>query len=169
MTLSEIASLVEIVGIVAIVSGIAFGLVQLRQNREQTRNLAIHELAASFESRDFTEAYRLLADLDDGMSADEINALGDEYIAAVLRVGMKFETIGLLVHNRVVPFDAMKDLVGGAAIKIWGVVKVWTEDTRKSQGHFLLFEWFQWLAERLEERSESGRLPAYDAYKDWQS
>ena len=169
MTLSEIASLVEIVGIVAIVSGIAFGLVQLRQNREQTRNLAIHELAASFESRDFTEAYRLLADLDDGMSADEINALGDEYIAAVLRVGMKFETIGLLVHNRVVPFDAMKDLVGGAAIKIWGVVKVWTEDTRKSQGHSLLFEWFQWLAERLEERSGSGRLPAYDAYRDWQS
>ncbi len=169
MTLSEIASIVEIVGILAIVSGIAFGLIQLRQHREQTRNMAIHELAASFESRDFTEAYRLLADLADGMSADELNALGEEYVAAILRVGMKFETIGLLVHNRVVPFDAMNELVGGAAIKIWGVVKVWTEDTRRSQGHLLLFEWFQWLAERLEERSESDRLPAYDAYKDWRS
>lgn len=168
MTLSEIASIVEIIGIFAIVSGIAFGLVQLGQHREQTRNMAIHELAASFESRDFTEAYRLLADLDDGISADDLNALGDEYIAAVLRVGMKFETIGLLVHNRVVPFDAMKDLVGGAAIKIWGVVKIWTEDTRRSQGHALLFEWFQWLAERLEERHEDGRLPAYEAHRDWQ-
>ncbi len=168
MTLSEIASIVEIVGILAIVSGIAFGLIQLGQHREQARNMAIHELAASFESRDFTEAYRLLASLDEGMSADELNALGDEYVAAVLRVGMKFETIGLLVHNRVVPFDAMKDLVGGAAIKIWRVVRVWTEATRAKQSHALLFEWFQWLVERLVERSENDRRPAYDAYRNWQ-
>lgn len=167
MTLSDVASIVEIIGIFAIVFGIAFGLIQLRQHREQTRNMAIHELASSFEDRDFTEAYRLLADLEDGMSADAINALGDEYVSAILRVGMKFETIGLLVHNRVVPFDAVKDLVGGAAIKIWGVVRLWTEETRQSQGHILLFEWFQWLAERLEERSEGARLPAYQAYRDW--
>lgn len=80
---------------------------------------------------------------------------------------MKFETIELLVYNRVVPFDSVKNLVGGAAIKIWGVVKLWTEDTRQRQGHTLVFEWFQWLAERLEERSESVRLPAHEAYRNW--
>lgn len=167
MTLSEIANIVEIIGVVAIVSGIAFGLIQLRQHREQTRNMAIHELATSFEDSDFTEAYRILADLQEGMSADELNALGDEYVSAILRVGMKFETIGLLVHNRVVPFDAMKSLVGGAAIKIWGVVKIWIRETRRRQGHPLLFEWFEWLVDRLEERSEGARLPAFEAYADW--
>ena len=167
MTLSDIADIVEIIGVVAIVFGIVFGLIQLRQHREQTRNMAIHELAASFEDKDFTESYRLLATLKNGMSADEINALGDEYVSAILRVGMKFETVGLLVHKRVVPFDAMKDLVGGAAIKIWNVVEVWTEETRDTQNHVLLFEWFQWLAERLKERRESARTPAYQLHKDW--
>ncbi|MBT8098868.1 MAG: DUF4760 domain-containing protein [Gammaproteobacteria bacterium] len=167
MTLSDVASIVEIIGIFAIVFGITFGLMQLRQHRRQLRNIAIHELAASFEDRDFTEAYRLLAELDDDMSVESINALGDEYVSAVLRVGMKFETIGLLVHNRVVPFEEVKDLIGGAAIKIWGVVRSWTEETRQSQNHRLLFEWFQWLVERLEERREDARLPAYQAYRHW--
>lgn len=168
MSLADIANLVESVGIIAIVFGIAFGLIQLREHRKQTRNAAIIELATSFEDRDFTEAYRLLADLDEGMAAEELNALGDEYVSAVLRVGMKFETIGLLVYKGVVPFNAMKDLVGGAAIKIWSLVRVWTQDTRQSQGHELLFEWFQWLAEQLQQRGEDARRPAYEAYKTWQ-
>ncbi len=167
MSLSDIANIVEIVGILAIIFGIVFGLIQLQQHREQNRNMSILELAASFEDRDFTEAYRLLAELDDGLSSDELNALGDDYVSAILRVGMKFETIGLLIYKRIVPLDAMKDLVGGAAIKIWGIVRVWTLETRISQGNGLLFEWFQWLAERLEERGEGTRPPAYEAYKKW--
>lgn len=168
MTLADFADLVESIGIVAIVFGVAFGLIQLRQHRKQSRDAAIIELATSFEDRDFTEAYRLLSELDEGISAREFNALGDDYISALLRVGMKFETVGLLVYKGVVPFDAMKDLVGGAAIKIWRVVENWTLETRETQDHDLLFEWFQWLVERLQERGEGKRIPAFQAYKDWQ-
>jgi hypothetical protein len=78
------------------------------------------ELARSFEDREFTEAYRLVA-----------------------------------------------DLVGGAAILIWGKLKNWVQETRTSQNHELLFEWFQWLVERLEDRGENVRDPAYQAYRDW--
>lgn len=76
--------------------------------------------------------------------------------------------MGVLIYKGVVPFDAMKDLVGGAAIKIWGVAEKWTLETRESQGHDLIFEWFQWLVDRLHERSEGNRVPAFLAYKDWQ-
>ena len=63
--------------------------------------------------------------------------------------------------------DAMSDLVGGAAILIWGKLKNWVQETRNSQNHQLLFEWFQWLVERLEARGEDTRDPAYQAYRDW--
>ena len=49
MTLSDIANLVEIIGIVAIIFGIVFGLLQLRQHRKQSHDMAILELARSFE------------------------------------------------------------------------------------------------------------------------
>jgi len=59
MTLSDIANIVEIVGILAILYGLFFGAVQLRQNRSQQRDLAILECTRLFENDEFTEAYRL--------------------------------------------------------------------------------------------------------------
>ena len=167
MNLSDLANVVEIFGALAIIFGIAFGVIQLGQHRKQVRSTAIMELARSFEDREFTEAYRLIADLDDGLTADQFNALGDDYVSAALRVGFKFETIGVLIHKQVVPMDAMSDLVGGAAVLIWGKLKIWVEQTRTTQDHPLLFEWFQWLAEHLEARQEAVRDPAYQAYRNW--
>lgn len=76
MNLSDLANIVEIFGA-----------------------LAIMELARSFEDREFTEAYRLIADLDDGLTADQLNALGDDYVSAALRVGFKFETIRFCLNG----------------------------------------------------------------------
>lgn len=167
MTLADWASIAEILGVLAIIFGIAFGAIQVQQHRKQVRATAIMELARSFEDREFTEAYRLIADLPDDMTAEQLGALGDDYVSAALRVGFKFETIGLLIHKGVVPMDAMSDLVGGAAVLIWGKLRRWIEESRESQNHDLLFEWFQWLAEQLAERGESTRLPAYKAYRNW--
>ena len=65
--------------------------------------------------------------------------------------------------------DAMSDLVGGAAVLIWGKLRFWIEESRRSQKHYLLFEWFQWLAEQLEAREENIRLPACRAHKNWRN
>lgn len=167
MTLADWASIAEILGVLAIIFGIAFGVIQVQQHRRQVRTTSIMELAKSFEDREFTEAYRLIANLPDDITAEELGALGEEHVSAALRVGFKFETIGLLIHKGVVPMDAMSDLVGGAAVLIWGKLRRYIEDSRRSQNHDLLFEWFQWLAEKLAERGENTRLPAYKAHKDW--
>jgi len=76
MALSDIANLVEIIGVFAIVFGIAFGLVQLRQHRKQSRDMAIVELARSFEDPEFSEAYVLISSLKPGKWAqsDHVSA-----------------------------------------------------------------------------------------------
>ncbi len=167
MSLSELANIAEIVGIVAILFGIVFGLVQLKQQRIQRRELAILECARSFEGEDFTEAYRLISELPAGMTKVEFEKLDERYESAALRVGMKFETMGLLVHRGVIPIDAMSDLVGGAALTIWNVIEPWVEDTRKHRSHPTFWEWYQWLVERLVERGRADRLPVYLTEKDW--
>ena len=167
MSLSDLANVAEILGVLAIIFGIAFGLIQLRQHREQTRKMSIMELAASFEDREFSEAYRLIADLEAGTSAEELGALGEKYLSAALRVGLKFEIVGLLVFHRIVPVDATTDLIGGAAIKFWGILEPWIKDTRSKHDHESLFEWFQWLVERLKDQGAESDLPAYEAHKTW--
>ena len=167
MTLSELANFIEILGVFALVFGIVFGLQQLKQHRRQRRDLAILECARSFEDREFTEAYRLLSELPADRSKADFEELGDVYESAALRVGMKFETMGLLVHRGVVPMDAMEDLVGGAALTIWRVLRPWVEETRAVRSHATFLEWYQWLVERLEERGRSARQAVYLTEANW--
>ena len=167
MSLSDLANIVEIVGIFAILFGVAFGIIQLKQHRIQRRELALLECARSFEDEDFTEAYRLISELPAGMTKAEFDKLDEKYESAAMRVGMKFETMGLLVHRGVIPIDAMSDLVGGAALAIWLVIAPWVEETRTQRSHPTFWEWYQWLVERLVERGRTDRQPAYVTEVDW--
>lgn len=167
MQLNEIVNLVSLIGTLAIIIGIWLGLKQLKLLRSQRRDLAIMECARSFEDREFTEAYRLLTRLKNNITKDELASMDKIYEEAALRVGMKFETIGLLIYKGVVPMDAMEDLVGGAAILIWNKLHQYIIDTRIKDEHPLFLEWFQWLVERLKEKGESDRIPAFIAHKDW--
>ena len=167
MSLSDLANIVEIVGVLAIVFGIVFGLIQLKQHRKQSRDMAILELARSFEDPEFTAAYILITSLEDGVSDEDLRSKGPDYVAAAMRVGWKFETVGMLIYKRVVPMDAMADLVGGFSLKMWAILGEWAQEMRQKQDQPEFFEWYQWLIERLAERGESTREPAYQANRLW--
>jgi hypothetical protein len=167
MALSDVANIVEIIGVLAIIFGIVFGVLQLRQHQKQSRDMAIVELARSFEDSEFTEAYVLITSLEADISDKDLRSKGPEYVAAAMRVGWKFETVGVLIYKRVVPMDAMADLVGGFSLKMWSVLGEWAQEMRQEQNQPEFFEWYQWLVDRLIERGEAAREPAYVANRSW--
>ena len=150
MTLDQLANIVEILGILAILIAAIFGLAQFRQRRRDQRNLAILEIARSFEDREFTDAYLKLSSLEDNISTEALNELGDHYVSDALRVGMKYETVGLLIYKGVVPLDALEDLVGDAALTLWRKLNVWVHQLREERNHPRALEWFEWLVILLE-------------------
>ncbi len=167
MTLSNIANIVEIVGILAILYGLFFGAVQLRQHRAQRRDLAILECTRLFENEDFTEAYRLIQELPSGVTGKQLDEHDAHYRSAAIRIVMKFEAIGLLVHRGVIPLDAADDLVGGAVIAVWGKLEAYIRETRENSSNPFFMEWFQWLVDRLKQRQAVDRKPAFLAHADW--
>lgn len=167
MDFNEIVDIIQILGILAVIFGIWLALKQLKLLRNQRRDLAIMECARAFEDKEFTEAYRLLTSLKAGQTKEQLIAHGEEYEIAALRAGMKFETIGLLVYKGVVPIDAIEDLVGGAALVIWKVLENWVRQTRIDRSHPTFQEWFEWLIDRLIERGEPDRAPAFETYRYW--
>jgi hypothetical protein len=167
MNLSDIASIVEIVGILAILYGLFFGAVQLRQNRAQRRDLAILECTRLFENKEFTEAYRLVQELPSGVSKKQLDEHDTHYKSAAIRIVMKFEAIGMLVHRGVIPLDAADDLVGGAVIAVWEKLEAYIRETREDSSNPYFMEWFQWLVDRLNQRQTMGREPAFVAHADW--
>ena len=167
MTLSDIASIVEIIGILAILYGLFFGSMQLRQHRAQRRDLAILECTRLFESEEFTEAYRLIQELPGDVTRQQLAEHDSRYKSAAVRILMKFETMGMLVHRGVIPLDAADDLIGGAVMATWEILGAYVRETRDSSSNPFFMEWFQWLVDRLKKRQAERRQPAFIGYADW--
>ena len=168
MTLQSFSIIVDIISSVAVFAAIIFGITQIRQFRQQRRDSAAVELVRSVMDSEFTNGFRLIHALPEETSAEDFIAGGTEYVQYGLAIGMKFESIGLLVYKGVIPISIVEELVGGVAISFWKRIYPWVNSIRVDQSADFVFEWFEWLVDRLKERDRDTRLPAHVLYKDWE-
>jgi len=167
MDLNTLSQIAEILSGIAVVAAIVFGVVQVRQFRQQRRDSADVELMRSMQDREFTHSFRLIYSLPGNLSASGLRDLGAGYEEAGIAIGARFESMGLLVFQGSIPFELVEQIVGGVVVLLWKKLKLWAIGYRAEQEHELLFEWFQWLAERIEERGRTADLPAYKKYSKW--
>lgn len=168
MGLTTLAELAQVLGGAAVVIAIVFGIAQIRQFQQQRLDAADLELMRVIQDREYVHAFKLLYPVPGSLHQKDLQALGEEHQAAAFTLCARFESIGLLVFRGSIPIDLVEQIVGGVCILLWHKLKPWIEQTRIEQSHPLLFEWFQWLAERLEERNRLQQVPAYSRFRDWQ-
>ena len=80
------------------------------------------------------------------------------------------ETLGYAVFTRIVPVRTVDDLLGGAIRVSWSRLRPYIEQEREKAGSQKSWEWFQWLAERIEEyggRRTRLTLGAHQAFRNW--
>jgi hypothetical protein len=167
MTLQTLSIIVDIFSSIAVLAAIIFGLIQIKQFRQQRRDVAAIELVRSVQDSEFTNAFRLIHSLPENISAVDFEEKGSEYIEAADILGMKYETIGLLVYKGVVPISTAEELIGGIAITLWKRLYPWVESVRKDQSQDLFLEWFQWFVDRLEDRKRGDQEPAHIRFEEW--
>jgi hypothetical protein len=151
----------------AVLVGVVFGLVQLRQFRRQREAEAGAAMLQSLQSADAGASMLILAGLPDDLTGAELKArLGADF-DAVIGLASMFESLGPLVARGHVPIDIYEDYYRGATVICWRKLRRYIEDERFS-GWTNLFEWFQWLAERMAERAPLDRdVPAYERFRRW--
>ena len=159
--------LLQIIQTAAIVVGVVFGLIQLRQIRVQREMQAGAELLRPLQSPEMAEAILLLHDLPDDLDGAAFKAsLGKEF-GSVMALLALFESLGPLVARGHIPLAMYAEFYRGATVVCWKKVRGYVEEQRRS-GWPNLFEWVQWLAERMEERASlSPDIPAFERFKDW--
>ena len=165
--LSTLANIAEIIGVIIVIGGLFFAILQMRQIRQQRRELAALELFRFFGNPAFSEAYQHVLQLPDGMSVDELRASEDTDHAAML-ISTTMENIGVMTHQRIVPFMIVNHLIGTSTIVLWNKLENWASALREELDQPEAFEWFQWLAERLKENQPDDYTPAYLAHRNWQ-
>lgn len=65
--LSRLADMAEILGVLVVVGGLIFAVLQMRNIRQQRRELAAIELFRSFGNPEFNKAYEKVMKLPDGL------------------------------------------------------------------------------------------------------
>ena len=157
MTLADAANVAELVGGIVVVGGLAFAIVQLAQLRRQRREMAAIELSRSFSNPAFARALQHVIELQPGMTGDELQRLDDESRDAMMLLSLTFESVGIMVHRRIVDIDIVWELMGGVVITAWERIRPWAIDQRDRSGSGKFDEWLEWLAAELVEYEKTYR------------
>ncbi len=165
--LSRLANMAEIFSAIVVVGGIVFAVLQMRQTRQQRREMAAIELFRSFGSPQFAKAYRNVLRFPDSISVEDMNRDFPGGESCAMFVATTMENIGVMMHQRIVPATVVRNLIGTSAVILWQKLETWTDDLRVELDNPNAFEWFQWLAVVLE-GLQGDDTRAYTAHKDWQ-
>jgi hypothetical protein len=169
MDLITIVNIAKIIGSVVVISGVVFGIIQIRQYQQQRQDIAAVQLVNSFQSPDFNKSLRKVWALPDAASWRDLQTSGNEWPEAAYQVAMTMETMGVLVYRRIVPLAILDDLMGDAILVLWRKLQPWVDHLRDEQKRDSAYEWFQWLAERLAERDRRIEMGAYRIYSGWKA
>jgi len=160
--------IVDIVSAVVLSLGVVIGLTQLRQHTRQRRHDAMLDLVHSFQTLEMAQALSYVVSLRDLGVEGAVQRLEAERSPLVSYLTIAFESLGALVHREELDIELVRELFGGPVTLTWGILRPWVEASRTRLGWVRFCEWYQWLAERLEERESQARtVPAHIALRDW--
>jgi hypothetical protein len=165
----DISTIANLINALAVTAGVIFAAAQIREFRRQRRRQSMYTLVQTFQSAEFAKALHHIMELPDNLDRAAIRAAGGpEGEAAIYFVTTTWETIGVLVFQKELTLDLVDDFFSGPIILTWRKLARYLEELRAERHRDTLFEWFQWLAERMMEREKlSSPVPAHVAHREW--
>lgn len=152
LTLAEVAALSS-----ALAVGVAvlFGTLTIRQWKTTRMLTAAAELVHTLLTPDFTRSIARIVELPEGAEPGAV-ASRPGMPEDVIVVSHVFESLGVLVFHRLLPLHLVDHLVGGYVRAAWKRTGPYIIARRPVIGANL-GEWFQWLAERMNEDPAPGK------------
>lgn len=163
----QFTELVQLVTLVALLSGLVFGILEVRHARRARAEKGALDVLRIAVTPDHIEASYAILDLPENAEPAVILESHDLRRAANTLM-VQYEYLGNLVYQRMVPLRTLDLLVGGIIRASWTRLRPYIEREREERNLPNIAEWFQWLAERLDEygRHEKAR-GTHVAFKDW--
>jgi hypothetical protein len=165
----DLATILSLISTAAIVAGVVFAGIQIREATKQRAREAETVLTQSFQSPEFMRAMDVVLSLPEGLSREAIAARLGDRMDLVMYWNATMENIGVLVYHHKIRLDVVEDFFSGPIVQSWRILRVANEEHRKILGRATMYEWFQWLAERIAEREArvGPPVPAHIEHADW--
>jgi hypothetical protein len=164
---SQFEIVVQLVTLTALIAGILFGILELRRAAKLRAEKAALDVFNITVQREVMDALTLVLDLPKNAAPEQIRSSTDLRPAAELVMNL-FEYWGMMVFYRVVPLRTLDLLVGGVVRGSWERLHGYVEWERQTTDIPVRAEWFQWLADRLNEYPQpEKRVGAHVAFAGW--
>ncbi|NNM06110.1 MAG: hypothetical protein HKO65_13560 [Gemmatimonadetes bacterium] len=167
--LQTLANLGEFLGGMAVIAGVVFAVIQIRQYREGKHREIALELLRSFQTPDFARALRAVYNMPEGLTKAEIEAHLRGDMDLVYALSTTWESLGVLVFRRELDLGLVDDFFSGPITISWNKLEPYFLGERKEQNRETIGEWFEWLAGQMRRRESTlPPIPAHIAHKDWE-
>lgn len=166
----DLSLVFQLISTTAVILGILFGLLNLRNFQLMRKREAAILMLNSFQTTDFVRGLMLMFDLPGKINKKTVDKLSKEdYLAFYILLGT-WERLGILVHRREIQIDLVDDAFGGTLLVSWQRLEGFVAEFREASKRETAFEWFQWLVERIQEREHTdAAIPAYIRFKNWKA
>jgi hypothetical protein len=163
MGLMNLSLILNSITTIAVVCGLIFAALQVREAQHVRRRTSMLLLVRSFQTPDFIRGLRVILSLPPGLSKQQLfDRLKPREMELVLFVLATWESMGILVFRGELSLLLISDFFGGVLPISWDRLSGMIADMREGGKTELIAEWFQWLVECLELLDQSQpRQPAH--------
>lgn len=162
----DLATTVNLISAVAIVAGVIFAVVELRQASKDRRDAAAVAVVGTVQTQEVRQAVRDILALPERVDPDRVRN-DPALLEAALAVDSACEMWGSMVFEGVVDHQMLDRMVGGWVRGTWNRLEAWVESERHQLDSPNVAEWWQWLVELLESDPDPGKaIGAHNAYRN---
>ncbi len=165
----DLSTLANIATALTVLTGVAFGLVEMRRARRDREERAAFSAVQALMTPEWMSSSMIVASIPEGTTAAAL-AEDQRSLEAALKIATIMEGVGYSVFARIIPLSVADDLVGGMARIAWRRFRPFVEEERVLTGTQKSWEWFQWLVEQLDRHrlsKTSLEVGAPVAHRDW--
>ncbi len=162
MTGGLISLLANVAIALSFIVGLIFGIAQVLAAARDRRERLTLDTIRNFQTREFAELMQYVSTHDAPATFEEWQALpvADQVINT--QFSQQMESLGILVAERLINLELVEKTLGSLVTSSWVKIKPMIVEMRDNLPDPFLCEYFQWLAECIDERmSQHPRTPAY--------
>jgi len=156
----SIALIANVVLTLTFLVGLVFGIAQVKAAARDRRERLTLETLRNFQTREFAQLIHYVTSHTMPSNREEQDALPHEEQIVFIQVAQQMEMLGLLVAEDLINIDLIDKTLGSFVTGAWNKYKIMFLNLRQSDPY--IGEYFQWLAERIDERlKNNARKPFY--------
>src|SRR5450432_3743157 len=160
-----IALIANIALTLSFIAALIFGIAQVKAGARERQERLTLETLRNYQTHEFAELMHYINNQKFPCNYDEMRALPGKDQVMFIHFAQEMESLGILVAEKLINIDLVDKTLGSFVSGSWEKYKTLFLDIRERQPDPFLGEYFQWLAERIDERMRMNpRKPFYETH-----